>query len=904
MSPRRSIPLLATLALALLSLPAAGVAAPQPGDFREDDFGGFRAVLPPGTNGFANGPQLIQFQIDGTRPPHNSDQLPLYRDLLFEYPQLTAKKLPGYFKDASFGARAADRERTYSPRADVTVVRDEWGVPKVYGATRGGAMFGLGYIAAEDRLFFMDALRHAGRAELSELAGGANVEMDESVWGDTPYTEADLERQYRSRPPGIKQKVFRQGQKDALSYVAGINEYILQARLNPSLMPGEYAAIGRPAGPDDWRVTDVIATASLVGGIFGKGGGGELGSAQVLQTARKRFGRRGGYRVWHDFRNAEDPEAPVTARRGRFPYEVRPRHPKGVALPDPGTVRRVQVGSDVDFLPRRIDDGDGLLDGLVGAYRQAGGPAGASNALLVSARESQGGRATAVFGPQVAYFAPQILIEQEVHAPSIDARGAAFPGVNLYVQLGRGRDYAWSATSAGQDNVDTFAVPLCEPGGGRPTMKSDHYRFRGKCRPIEVLEKTISWTPNVADPTPPGFRELHAERTLLGIVVARAKVRGKPVVYTRLRSTYFHEVDSALGFALLNNPKFTKSPRSFQRAAHKINYTFNWFYIDRDHIAYFNSGWNPVRRRGTDPNFPVMSRYAWRHFNPRRVTADYTPFKSRPRVIDQSYLTSWNNKQARGFRSADDNWSYGPTYRSVTLDERVRRLIRGRRKASRVELVKAMEDAATVDLRGHTVLPLALAVIRSRPLASIRNAKLRAAVRRLGAWTRAGAHRIDRNRDGSYEHSQAIRLLDAWWEPLMRAEFEPTLGKRLFDRIEGMNHLDDPPSLGLGSAYNGGWYVYANKDLRTLLGRPVRGRFSRVYCGQGRLGRCRSGLLKSLERVLDRNPYGDNAGCGVGDDQMCFDAIEFRATGGVSQPDIAWQNRPTFQQVVQVKGSR
>ena len=63
-------------------------------------------------------------------------------------------------------------------------------------------------------------------------------------------------------------------------------------------------------------------------------------------------------------------------------------------------------------------------------------------------------------------------MEQDVHAPAgptgpgLDARGAAFPGVNLYVQLGHGRDYAWSATSAGQDIVDTFAVKLCEPGGG------------------------------------------------------------------------------------------------------------------------------------------------------------------------------------------------------------------------------------------------------------------------------------------------------------------------------------------------------------------------------------------------------------------------------------------------------
>ncbi len=126
-----------------------------------------------------------------------------------------------------------------------------------------------------------------------------------------------------------------------------------------------------------------------------------------------------------------------------------------------------------------------------------------------------------VAGPQVGYFNPQILMEQDVHAPAgadgpgIDAQGASFVGINLYVQLGRGRDYAWSATSAGQDIIDTFALELCD---------DTHYRFRGRCEPIEVLEKTNRWVPTPADQTAPGSQTLHAERTKLGLVAGRGKV--------------------------------------------------------------------------------------------------------------------------------------------------------------------------------------------------------------------------------------------------------------------------------------------------------------------------------------------------------------------------------------------
>ena len=119
--------------------------------------------------------------------------------------------------------------------------------------------------------------------------------------------------------------------------------------------------------------------------------------------------------------------------------------------------------------------------------------------------ESQSGHPLFVAGPQVSYFNPQILMEQDVHAPAaadgpgIDAQGASFVGINLYVQLGRGRDYAWSATSAGQDIIDTFALELCD---------ESHYRFRGRCEPIEILQKTNRWMPNLGDQTAPGSQTL------------------------------------------------------------------------------------------------------------------------------------------------------------------------------------------------------------------------------------------------------------------------------------------------------------------------------------------------------------------------------------------------------------
>jgi hypothetical protein len=234
----------------------------------------------------------------------------------------------------------------------------------------------------------------------------------------------------------------------------------------------------------------------------------------------------------------------------------------------------------------------------------------------------------------------------------------------------------------------------------------------------------------------------------MGLIAGGGTVRGKPVAFARLRSTYFHEVDSAACFMDFNTPEVVRSPATFQRAANKIGYTFNWFYADSRHIAYFNSGANPVRAKRTSQDFPVRARFEWRGWNPDAWTARFAPFKRHPRVVDQRYLVNWNNKQARGFR-ASDTVMYSSTYRSVLLEDRVTRAIRGSRKLTPPKAIDIMEVAGTDDLRAHAVLPLALKVV-GRP----RDPELRAAVDTLRAWRRAGGLRKDADRSGVYDHSR------------------------------------------------------------------------------------------------------------------------------------------------------
>lgn len=900
MSSRRRLARLtfciAAVALVAATVPGAASAQPPPVVVAAPtDFcaGQCDDILPPGQNGNATFAEILAFQLFGIRPRHSSDTRAPYERLVWNHRGLTEEQLGTYFNDASFGVPPGQVESRIQPRADVTIIRDRaTGIPHIQGTTRAGTMFGAGFAAAKDRLFLMDVLRHVARGELTPFAGGApgNQEFEQQQWREAPYTEADLQAMFdRASRFGPIGTVL---QEDTRNYIAGINAYIASV---PIAYPGEYTAIGRT--PQPWNVRDVIAISALIGGIFGGGGGGEVESALALIEAKVRYGDAQGTNVWRTFRAQNDPEAPITVHNGQsFPYLQTPDNPAGRALPERGTVTRQPVVIDRTGAAQPTST-TGRLPNLLGN--------GTSNALVVSGAHTQTGNPVAVFGPQVGYFAPQILLRQELQGPGISARGAAFPGISFYVLLGRGVDYSWSATSAGQDITDTYAVDLCEPGGGTPTRDSMHYRFRGQCLPIEVLSKRNSWSPTLADPTPAGSYTLIAQRTKLGLVTHRGQVAGKPVAFTKLRSTYLREADSAMGFQQLNDPAAVSSPQTFQQAASKIGFAFNWFYVDSRHSAYFNSGDNPVRPAGADPHLPTVAdqRFEWAGWNPDTNEATYLPFAQHPQVIDQDYLTSWNNKQAPGYSAADGNYSFTSVHRSQPLDARIAPVIARGEKFTRATLTSAMEDAATVDLRGDQVLPLLLRVLGSQP---VTDPALRSAVDVLTAWQRAGSHRRSpAEGTNRFDHSDAIRIMDAWWPRLVRAQFEPGLGAQLFGAVNSVLPLHDAPG-HRGSAFQSGWYGYVHKDLRAVLGDPVAGGFPVSFCGNGNLASCRTTLLDSLRQAIavpGTEVYPADATCAAGD-QYCHDAIVHQAIGGITQPTMHWQNRPTFQQVVQFPAHR
>ena len=493
----------------------------------------------------------------------------------------------------------------------------------------------------------------------------------------------------------------------------------------------------------------------------------------------------------------------------------------------------------------------GAMPGLkLGGHHQ-----GMSNALVVSGANTKSGNPVAVFGPQTGYFAPQLLMQEELQGPGISARGVAFSGLNFYVEIGRGPDYAWSPTSAEQDITDTYAVTLCETDGSTPTRSSKSYMFHGTCTPMEKLERSDSWSPTLADGTASGSYNLVTYRTKYGLVTGTATRAGRPVAYTALRSTYLHEADSALGFQMFNDPDVMKDADGFKSAASNIDFAFNWFYVNDHQSAYYDSGRNPVRAAGADPNLPVKAepQYEWRNWNPATNTEDVTPPAQHPQAVNQDYFVSWNNKQAPGYSAADGNFSYGSVQRVDLLDRGVRTALAQGQKLDRAGLTKIMENAATTDLRGSRVLPTLLRVIDSGGVPS--DPATASAVASLRTWLDHGARRVEAAQgDRRYVDADAIRVFDAWWPKLVSAPssgraWATTCTPRRSGRCRSTSRRragrtatsaggavsTNQAQSHKGSSFQFGWWGYVDKDLRSVLGQPVQDGLPVRYCGGGDL---------------------------------------------------------------------
>ena len=619
---------------------------------------------------------MVQMEIQGQRPPprrtapttscrpattvvfplptNSLDQLPLYDGLTPLRGNVTDADIESHFLPENFKPVGEVTEEP-TGRPGTKIDYDEFGIAHVTGQTRADMAFGAGWVTARDRSLLVGLGRGPARAAVADVPGIDAFSLVTSARSFVP--SAETEQLVTDQVNLIIETYGDEGRQiisDAQAYADGLNAY--------------YDVNG--GGPQvPFSVNDVIAVTAFIGSIFGAGGGAEASNAEFLSTLIQGLGEGRGQLAWEDAMLFNDAEAPTTIN-ARFEYGPL----TGGAVTGAAVIDKDSVVS-LDPLVPAIAPTFAASEQAV--LIPAAGPLvkrRASNFLIVNSPQSVNGTHLAVMGPQLGYYYPEIVMQIHLSGPGIEAQGAAVPGLAMYILVGRTKNYAWSLTSASHDVRDVFAEVLCNPDGSDPTRESTHYEFNGVCRPFEMFTAGTLDGDLIRYPV-----------SVHGPMIGTATSNGQPIALTRKRSTFGRDGLNLAGLKDMTEGDGS-TPEKFWEAANKFGFTFNWGYMSRTNVAYFSSGYLPVRAPGLDRRLPTWGTgdYEWQGF---------LDLAAHPHAAEgpSGRLLNWNNQSAPGFMHGDDE-PYGSVHRVEMFDQFPE-------KVDLAGVVSVMNRSATEDVR-------------------------------------------------------------------------------------------------------------------------------------------------------------------------------------------------------------
>ena len=128
-------------------------------------------------------------------------------------------------------------------------------------------------------------------------------------WQFAPYTEADLQQQVDNAETCLRPRGAPQVDRATCDELRRRDQRLHRRGAAPTRPRCRPSTRRSARCPQPWTLTDMVAEASLIGGIFGKGGGREvrLGADHCRRSSSSASASSAGRRAWPDFRSQERP---------------------------------------------------------------------------------------------------------------------------------------------------------------------------------------------------------------------------------------------------------------------------------------------------------------------------------------------------------------------------------------------------------------------------------------------------------------------------------------------------------------------------------------------------------------------------------------------------------------------
>lgn len=278
---------------------------------------------------------------------------------------------------------------------DVTVTRDEKGVPHIFAKTDADLYRAQGYVQAQDRLFQMDLARRQASGRLSEIIGEATINTDKHFRTFSLRNAAE-----------ISLAAYDDESKQVLEwYAEGVNAFIAQAKESNTLSY-EFALLGYE--PEEWTVVDSLT----IGKYMAYDLGGNWNTLAFRHWALQNFDEEKAKELFIKY--PENASAIIEAN-----------------IQNPVTV----AGQfSAEMLPNEFNG---------------------SNNWVVSGDKTKSGTPILADDPHLGLSTPSIWYQMHLQSPQQNVSGVIFAGIPGII-LGHNDEIAWGVTNVGPDVQDLY----------------------------------------------------------------------------------------------------------------------------------------------------------------------------------------------------------------------------------------------------------------------------------------------------------------------------------------------------------------------------------------------------------------------------------------------------------------
>jgi len=495
---------------------------------------------------------------------------------------------------------------------EITVVRDEKGLPYVYARSLQDLIFGQGFVTAQDRLFQIHLMRLKASGRLTELAGDVAKKLDIQI-----------------RTIGVRRiaarhaEILHDGNREVFqAFADGVNAFIEQCVDD---IPLEFSLAGVSVEP--WSVEDSLSLMYLMSWDTSA----NLKHEVIAQSLIDKLGHERAAQLFPININADaiEPMEPEVTPVGHLPA----RHFQEGALLADQQLTSLATSGDLQ----------------VGSNNWATGPA-----------VSAGDHAMLAGDPHLdPRMLPGIMYAVGYITPEIRAVGAGVPGIPGFI-VGRNEHVATAVTNSYGDVQDLY-VETIDP------EQEDHYLEGGESLPFHVETETLRIKDDTAAD---GFRseEIQIRSTVRGPVVSDVLPGISKDQVLTLRWAAAESMEPNVG---LTDLLTAQSTDDINRAIRSVTYiVLNFIFADiQGNIGWRASGRIPLRTpdSGTLP-FPVAPDAPWTDNWNGWIPFEEMPHKRNP---ERGWLGTANHYTvAPDYPHYFSNYA-APSYRYRRMKERI-----------------------------------------------------------------------------------------------------------------------------------------------------------------------------------------------------------------------------------------